>query len=181
MSNLLLTVAVAAIGYLLGCFSTGILISRQAGVNIREAGSKNTGASNVLRVLGLGRGAITFTGDFIKAALACWIGSLLLPGTTYGITNFGIMVGGFAGCAWTQLARVFLLSGRQRDRIIFRCRSVCQSAFWRDCDRLVRDRYFLEKIHQFGKSGTALHLFCIDSDLPFRPMVCLRVCGGAAS
>lgn len=96
MSNLLLTVAVAAIGYLLGCFSTGILISRQAGVNIREAGSKNTGASNVLRVLGLGRGAITFTGDFIKAALACWIGSLLLPGTTYGITNFGIMVGGFA-------------------------------------------------------------------------------------
>ena len=96
MSSFLLTVAVVAIGYVLGGFSTGILISRQAGVNIREAGSKNTGASNVLRVLGLGRGAITFVGDFLKAALACWIGSLLLPDTTYGIDNFGVMVGGLS-------------------------------------------------------------------------------------
>lgn len=94
MNTILLTAAIAAIGYLLGCFSTGILISRQAGVNIREAGSKNTGASNVLRVLGLGRGAVTFLGDSLKAALACWIGSLLLPGATYGIEGFGVMIGG---------------------------------------------------------------------------------------
>lgn len=94
MNDILLTGAVLLAGYLLGCVSTGILISRQAGVNIRETGSKNTGASNVLRVLGLGRGAITFVGDFLKAALACWIGSLLLPNATFGIDRFGIMVGG---------------------------------------------------------------------------------------
>lgn len=94
MNEILLTAAVAAIGYLLGCFSTGILISKRAGVNIREAGSKNTGASNVLRVLGLKKGAITFLGDSLKAVVACWIGSLLLPGTTFGIERFGIMVGG---------------------------------------------------------------------------------------
>ena len=43
MNDILLTIAVIVIGYILGCFSTGILISRQAGVNIRQAGSKNTG------------------------------------------------------------------------------------------------------------------------------------------
>jgi glycerol-3-phosphate acyltransferase PlsY len=94
MNDILLTAAVLAIGYLLGCFSTGILISKQAGVNIREAGSRNTGASNVLRVLGVGRGTVTFLGDSLKAAVACWIGSLLLPDATFGIERFGVMVGG---------------------------------------------------------------------------------------
>ena len=95
MSDILLTVSVAIIGYMLGCFSTGILISRQAGVNIRQEGSKNTGASNVLRVLGIGRGTVTFLGDALKAVIACWIGSLLLPDATFGIERFGIMIGGF--------------------------------------------------------------------------------------
>ncbi|MBN1777487.1 MAG: glycerol-3-phosphate 1-O-acyltransferase PlsY [Clostridiales bacterium] len=94
MNEILLTAAVLAIGYLLGCISTGILISKQAGVNIREEGSRNTGASNVLRVLGIRRGAVTFLGDSLKAVIACWIGSLLLPGATFGIERFGIMAGG---------------------------------------------------------------------------------------
>jgi acyl phosphate:glycerol-3-phosphate acyltransferase len=96
MKEIMLTIAVAAIGYLLGCISTGILIARHAGVDIRDAGSKNTGASNVLRVLGLRQGALTFLGDSLKAVIACWIGSLLLPGSTFGIDRFGIMVGGLA-------------------------------------------------------------------------------------
>jgi len=96
MNEILLTAAVAAIGYLLGCISTGILISKRAGVDIRDAGSKNTGASNVLRVLGLRQGTLTFLGDSLKAVVACWIGSLLLPGATFGIDRFGIMVGGLA-------------------------------------------------------------------------------------
>ena len=96
MNEILLTLAVVATGYLLGCISTGILISKHAGVNIRETGSKNTGASNVLRVLGIRKGAITFIGDSLKAAAACWIGSLLLPGATFGIDRFGIMIAGLA-------------------------------------------------------------------------------------
>lgn len=96
MSNILLTIAVVVIGYLLGCISTGILISKRAGVNIRDAGSKNTGASNVLRVMGVRHGAITFLGDSLKAVAACWIGSLLLPGSTFGIERFGMMIAGMA-------------------------------------------------------------------------------------
>ena len=96
MQEILLSFAVAIGGYLLGCISTGILVSNRSGVNIRDVGSHNTGASNVLRVLGLKKGLITFIGDFLKATLACWLGSLLLPGATFGIQNFGAMLGGLA-------------------------------------------------------------------------------------
>ena len=96
MREILLTIVVAVAGYLLGCISTGILVSKRAGVNIRAVGSQNTGASNVLRVLGLKRGLITFLGDFIKATLACWVGSLVLPDATYGIAGYGATVGGLS-------------------------------------------------------------------------------------
>ena len=71
MKEILLSALVAVVAYLLGCFSTGTIISNAQGVNIRAEGSKNTGASNVLRVLGLKSGLITFVGDFLKAILAC--------------------------------------------------------------------------------------------------------------
>lgn len=68
------------IGYLLGSISTGILVATRAGHDIRSEGSHNTGASNALRILGLRGGAVTFAGDFLKAALAVllgqWIGGL---------------------------------------------------------------------------------------------------------
>lgn len=94
MREILLAVAIAVIAYLLGCFSTGLTVSGAKGVDIRSKGSKNTGASNVLRVMGLKSGLITFVGDFLKATLACWIGSLLLPGSTFGIAGFGTMLAG---------------------------------------------------------------------------------------
>lgn len=64
----------AAIAYLLGSISTGILVSRPTGHNLRQEGSRNTGASNALRVLGVKGGAIVFLGDFCKALLAILIG-----------------------------------------------------------------------------------------------------------
>lgn len=94
MKEILLSILVAAIAYLLGCISTGTLIANAQGVDIRSKGSKNTGASNVLRVMGLKSGLFTFLGDFIKATLACWIGSLILPGSTFGVEGYGMMLGG---------------------------------------------------------------------------------------
>lgn len=94
MREILLSVVISVIAYLLGCFSTGITLSRAKGVDIRTKGSKNTGASNVLRVLGLKSGVITFLGDFFKAAIACLIGRWLLPGTVFGVENFGTMLAG---------------------------------------------------------------------------------------
>ncbi|MDD3334521.1 MAG: glycerol-3-phosphate 1-O-acyltransferase PlsY [Eubacteriales bacterium] len=94
MKEILLSILIAAISYLLGSFSTGTIVSNAKGVNIRNEGSKNTGASNVLRVMGLKSGLVTFIGDFVKATLACWIGSLLLPGSTFGAAGYGMMLAG---------------------------------------------------------------------------------------
>ncbi len=97
MRTILLTALVAVVSYLLGCFSTGITISRLQGVDIRKHGSKNTGATNVLRVLGLKSGVLTFVGDVIKATLAILLGHLLLDTLgkeVLGIDRYGMMVGG---------------------------------------------------------------------------------------
>lgn len=78
MIDILKYLLIAVAAYLLGSFSTGILVANKLGHDIRSEGSKNTGASNALRVLGLKGGAIVFLGDFIKATIAVFIGHLLL-------------------------------------------------------------------------------------------------------
>lgn len=74
----MLYVLIAVAAYLLGSISTGLLVAKSdTSVNLRQMGSKNTGATNVLRVMGLRAGAITFIGDFLKAIVACLIGHWL--------------------------------------------------------------------------------------------------------
>ena len=70
----LLLIACAAIGYALGCFSTGLLLSKHYQVDIRKLGSKSSGATNMTRVLGPKLGLLTFLGDFGKAAIAVLLG-----------------------------------------------------------------------------------------------------------
>ncbi|MGA3006840.1 MAG: glycerol-3-phosphate 1-O-acyltransferase PlsY [Opitutaceae bacterium] len=60
----------AVVGYLLGSLPFGYLIARAKGVNIFEVGSKNPGATNVLRVLGKGPGYLAFFLDMSKGAVA---------------------------------------------------------------------------------------------------------------
>ena len=69
-----LLILCAAIGYALGCFSTGLLLSKRRQVDIRELGSKSSGATNMTRVMGPKLGLLTFLGDFGKAALAAALG-----------------------------------------------------------------------------------------------------------
>jgi acyl phosphate:glycerol-3-phosphate acyltransferase len=53
--------------YLLGAVPSGFLITKAArGVDIREHGSENPGATNVYRVAGPFLGIVTFTADFLK-------------------------------------------------------------------------------------------------------------------
>lgn len=78
----------AIAGYLLGSISTGLIWAKlHHGPNLREVGSKNTGASNVQRTMGTGHGLVVFCGDVIKALLACLIGRLLCG-------QYGCMLGG---------------------------------------------------------------------------------------
>ena len=80
------------IAYCLGSISTGLLVARIAhGPDLRSVGSKNTGASNVLRTMGWKYGLITFFGDFFKALAACWIG-VILTDSNYGALLCGLLV-----------------------------------------------------------------------------------------
>lgn len=75
MLNLALTLV---IGYLLGSISSGVLLSRALGhEDIRTKGSGNSGATNMLRVMGKKMAALTFIGDMLKGIVAVLIGAAL--------------------------------------------------------------------------------------------------------
>jgi len=69
--------SVFAIGYMLGSFPTGYFAGKIAGVDVRQHGSGNIGATNVMRVLGKPWGFSVFFGDAFKGFLAVRVAMLL--------------------------------------------------------------------------------------------------------
>ncbi len=62
---------VLLVAYLLGSIPTGYITVKQLkGIDIREIGSGSTGATNVLRALGKGPGALVLLVDSLKGVLA---------------------------------------------------------------------------------------------------------------
>lgn len=60
--------------YLLGSISFAIIISRLVkGIDIRELGSKNAGATNVLRILGKRWGILVMLLDFLKSFIPLFV------------------------------------------------------------------------------------------------------------
>lgn len=87
-------VIVAAVAYLLGNISTGVIVSRLfSHTDIRKHGSGNAGATNMLRTLGWAPSLITLAGDALKAVAAALIGR------------------GIAGEAGTMIAGVCVILG----------------------------------------------------------------------
>lgn len=69
----------AAIAYLLGSVNFAIVVTRcMKKGDIRQYGSGNAGATNVLRSQGKGAAALTTLGDLAKSMLAVWIGGWLI-------------------------------------------------------------------------------------------------------
>jgi acyl phosphate:glycerol-3-phosphate acyltransferase len=66
--------------YLLGSIPFGYLAGRLAGIDIRQAGSGNVGATNVVRVLGKGYGYPVFALDVLKGFGAVKISMLMASG-----------------------------------------------------------------------------------------------------
>jgi glycerol-3-phosphate acyltransferase PlsY len=60
------------LGFLAGSIPFGLLVGKRMGVDIREQGSGNIGASNVTRVLGVGAGVVVALLDIAKGALPVW-------------------------------------------------------------------------------------------------------------
>ena len=66
----------AALGaFLLGSIPTGYLVARAKGVDIRQHGSGNIGATNVFRTLGKPLGVLVFFFDALKGFGAVWLAS----------------------------------------------------------------------------------------------------------
>ena len=67
---LLRLIGLLALAYLLGAVPTGALVARAYGVDLTQYGSRRTGATNALRVLGKKAGVVVLVGDALKGLLA---------------------------------------------------------------------------------------------------------------
>ena len=69
-----------AFGYLLGSIPFGLLLAKLAGLgDLRQIGSGNIGATNVLRTGNKGLAALTLVLDLLKGTAAVWVGSHFGP------------------------------------------------------------------------------------------------------
>ena len=68
------------IGYAFGCISPSFLIGKLHGIDVREEGSGNAGASNTVIMVGKMAGLTVALLDILKSALAWWICAMLFPG-----------------------------------------------------------------------------------------------------
>ena len=75
--------AVLAGAYLLGSIPFSYLVARLRGVDVRTVGSGNVGATNVLRSVGKGAGALAFALDFAKGAAATLLAMKTVGGAAF--------------------------------------------------------------------------------------------------
>ena len=90
MKELLLIIT----AYLIGSIPTALIISKHFfGVDIREYGSGNMGATNTFRVLGSKFGTIVMIGDMLKGVLAVALFNLLPYYLTNELDRTNLMIG----------------------------------------------------------------------------------------
>ncbi len=89
------------ISYLIGSIPTAYIFGRQLkGIDIREHGSGNVGATNVFRVLGKGPGFIVLFLDILKGVIAVWgLSNLLGLGSNMQLILLGVAA--VCGHNWT--------------------------------------------------------------------------------
>ena len=93
------TVLFAVVAYLLGSIPTAVWIGKSFfRIDVREHGSKNAGATNTIRTLGLAVGLIVFAIDVLKGYLSTTLALLLFvvappPSTSLSVSLFAIVFG----------------------------------------------------------------------------------------
>ena len=92
----------AALGYIVGSFPTGVLVTRLLGKpDLRSSGSGHTGGLNVYRLAGIAWGVFTMLVDMGKGVLAAWL-AVRLTGTPWALPAAGM--GAVAGHCWSAYA-----------------------------------------------------------------------------
>lgn len=67
------------LSYLMGAIPFGLVVGKVAGIDVREQGSKNIGATNVSRILGKKLGFITLLCDLLKGLIPLLVAAYFLP------------------------------------------------------------------------------------------------------
>ena len=84
---------VVAAAYLIGAIPFGYLLVRlRSGKDVREMGSGNIGATNVLRTTGRALGVLTLLLDIAKGAFAVWLADYLTHGSMFWMTMAALAV-----------------------------------------------------------------------------------------
>lgn len=96
---MILSIAAIVLSYLLGSISFSVLLAKAIrGIDIRQHGSGNAGATNTLRILGKGPAVAVLLLDVIKGIAAVWIGIWLSDGSPWIAAFSGIAA--IAGHNW---------------------------------------------------------------------------------
>ena len=64
-------------------------MARVRGIDIRQRGSGNIGATNVLRAAGWRSAIVTLAGDVVKGYGGAWVGSMAGPGPVWAAAGAG--------------------------------------------------------------------------------------------
>src|SRR3546814_5108742 len=84
--SLFFSAALVALAYLIGSIPFAVVVSKLMGLqDPRSYGSKNPGATNVLRTGNKGAAALTLLGDAAKGWFALWLAQALAPGLSWNV------------------------------------------------------------------------------------------------
>ncbi len=87
--ELIYTIAVGIVSYLIGSINSSILISKAVmGKDIRESGSGNAGATNMLRTMGKKYAVITLVIDILKGVVALLLAKLVINFGAYDVSMY---------------------------------------------------------------------------------------------
>ena len=94
------------LSYLVGSVPFGYIIAKVVkGVDIREHGSGNIGATNVARVVGKGAGIVTLILDILKGLIVVTLIPLLVSGSRPDLVQISCALAVVAGHNWTVFLR----------------------------------------------------------------------------
>ena len=77
MSEFITVILIMIMSYVIGNFNLSYFLSKLKGYDIRQHGSGNAGASNVVIMMGKKAGIIVALTDIFKAFLVCTLASVL--------------------------------------------------------------------------------------------------------
>lgn len=88
------TILLIILAFILGSIPFGVIIAKLKGIDLKQTGSGNIGATNVLRTIGKTSAAMTLLGDVLKGSIAVLIGKYFSVEPLYeGIIGLSSILG----------------------------------------------------------------------------------------